>query len=61
MECAGYQIRGYSDQSQLINNFRHYTGITATHYLKLQQQICNLRDEFTDTTCCASANYTKGK
>jgi AraC-like DNA-binding protein len=32
---------GYYDQSQLIHDFKHYTGLTPTKYLKLQSQICN--------------------
>ncbi len=32
---------GYYDQSQLINDFKHYVNLSPTKYLKLQQEICN--------------------
>ncbi|MDO6492858.1 MULTISPECIES: helix-turn-helix domain-containing protein [unclassified Cellulophaga] len=32
---------GYYDQSQLINDFKHYINISPTEYLKFQQDICN--------------------
>jgi len=32
---------GYYDQSQLIHDFRHYTNLTPTKYLKFQKEICN--------------------
>lgn len=32
---------GYYDQSQLIHDFKHYTNISPTQYLKFQQDICN--------------------
>lgn len=32
---------GYYDQSQLINDFKHYLNISPTKYLKFQQDICN--------------------
>jgi AraC-like DNA-binding protein len=32
---------GYYDQSQLINDFRHYINLSPTRYLKLHQDICN--------------------
>lgn len=32
---------GYYDQSQLINDFKHYINLSPTKYIKLQQEICN--------------------
>ena len=32
---------GYYDQSQLINDFKHYINLSPTKYLKFQQDICN--------------------
>ncbi|WBL20862.1 helix-turn-helix domain-containing protein [Zunongwangia sp. HRR-M8] len=32
---------GYYDQSQLINDFKHYLNLSPTKYLKFQQDICN--------------------
>ncbi|MGO3805023.1 MAG: helix-turn-helix domain-containing protein, partial [Sphingobacterium sp.] len=32
---------GYYDQSQLINDFKHYLNLSPTKYLKYQQDICN--------------------
>ncbi len=32
---------GYYDQSQLIHDFRHYTHLSPTKYLKFQKEICN--------------------
>ena len=32
---------GYYDQSQLINDFKHYLNLSPTKYLKLQRSICN--------------------
>ncbi|MDW7693022.1 AraC family transcriptional regulator [Flammeovirgaceae bacterium SG7u.111] len=32
---------GYYDQSQLINDFKYYTNMSPTKYLKFQQDICN--------------------
>jgi len=32
---------GYYDQSQLINDFKHYINLSPTRYLKLHQDICN--------------------
>lgn len=32
---------GYYDQSQLINDFKHYLNVSPTKYLKFQQDICN--------------------
>ena len=34
-ECA------YYDQSQLINDFKHYINLSPTKYLKFHQDICN--------------------
>ncbi|OWW25027.1 DNA-binding protein [Zobellia sp. OII3] len=31
---------GYYDQSQLIHDFKHFTGHTPTQYLKFQENIC---------------------
>jgi len=31
---------GYYDQSQLINDFKHYISLSPTKYLKFQQDIC---------------------
>lgn len=35
---------GYYDQSQLINDFKHYMNISPSKYLKLQLSICNPMD-----------------
>ena len=32
---------GYYDQSQLVNDFKHYINISPTKYLKFQKDICN--------------------
>jgi AraC-like DNA-binding protein len=32
---------GYYDQSQLINDFKHYLNLSPTKYLKFQRDICN--------------------
>lgn len=32
---------GYYDQSQFIHDFKHYTNISPTKYLKFQEDICN--------------------
>ncbi|WP_294312395.1 AraC family transcriptional regulator [uncultured Chryseobacterium sp.] len=32
---------GYYDQSQLINDFKHYINLSPKKYLKFQQDICN--------------------
>lgn len=32
---------GYYDQSQLIHDFKHYTQLSPTQYLRFQQDICN--------------------
>ena len=32
---------GYYDQSQLINDFKHYINLSPAKYLKFQQDICN--------------------
>jgi AraC-like DNA-binding protein len=32
---------GYYDQSQLINDFKHFISLSPTKYLKFQQDICN--------------------
>ena len=32
---------GYYDQSQLINDFKHFINLSPTKYLKFQQDICN--------------------
>ena len=32
---------GYYDQSQLINDFKHYLNLTPAKYLKFQKDICN--------------------
>jgi AraC-like DNA-binding protein len=32
---------GYYDQSQLINDFKHFINLSPTRYLKLHQDICN--------------------
>lgn len=32
---------GYYDQSQLINDFKHFIELSPTRYLKFQQDICN--------------------
>ncbi|EPR67685.1 helix-turn-helix domain-containing protein [Cyclobacterium qasimii] len=32
---------GYYDQSQLINDFKHYINLSPTKYFKFQQEICN--------------------
>ncbi len=32
---------GYYDQSQLIHDFKHYTQLSPSHYLRFQQDICN--------------------
>ena len=32
---------GYYDQSQLINDFKHYINLSPTKYFKFQQDICN--------------------
>lgn len=34
---------GYYDQSQLIHDFKHYTNLSPTNYLKFQQDICNAK------------------
>lgn len=31
---------GYYDQSQLIHDFKHYTHLSPSKYLKFQQDIC---------------------
>ncbi|RLJ80207.1 helix-turn-helix domain-containing protein [Pedobacter alluvionis] len=34
---------GYYDQSQLINDFKHFIELSPTKYLKFQQDICNAK------------------
>ncbi|WP_247236180.1 helix-turn-helix domain-containing protein [Telluribacter sp. SYSU D00476] len=36
---------GYYDQSQLIHDFRHYLGLSPTHFLRFQQDICIARPD----------------
>ena len=33
-------VCGYYDQSQLIHDFKYFTGLTPNQYLKFQQEIC---------------------
>ncbi|GAB3173770.1 helix-turn-helix domain-containing protein [Telluribacter humicola] len=36
---------GYYDQSQLIHDFQHYVGLSPTHFLRFQQDICIARPD----------------